>query len=79
MNKQIDLSCGFEELRRNLGDFEEMEKWEENEEIGRQEEIENQLPTIQDENRNDSGAEFLEREENGGDQNQNQTQQETND
>ena len=53
MNRQIDLSCGFEELSRNLEDFEEMKKWKENEEIERQEEIENQLPKTQEENEND--------------------------
>ena len=26
-NKQIEISCGFEELRRNLGDFDGVEKW----------------------------------------------------
>ena len=53
LNKQIDLSCGFEALSRNLEDFEEMEKWKANEEIERREEIENQLPTIQEENENE--------------------------
>ena len=56
-----------------------MEKWGANGEIERQSEIENQLPATQEENKNDSRAGFLEIEENGGDQNQNQTQQETND
>ena len=40
--------------------------------------IENKFPTTQEENKNDWRTEFLESEENGGDQNQNQTQQETN-
>ena len=79
LSKQIDLSCGFGELRRNLEDFEEMEKWKANEEIERQEEIENQPPTIQEENVNELRMEFLEREENGGGRSRNKTQRETND
>ena len=27
LNRKIDLSCGIEELRRNLGVFEDMEGW----------------------------------------------------
>ena len=30
LNRQIELSCGFEELRRKLEDFEEIKKWEAN-------------------------------------------------
>ena len=69
----------FGEIRRNLEDLEETGKWRANEEIARQEEIGNQLPTTQEENEMNWGVEFLEREENGGDQSQNQTHQETND
>ena len=30
--RQIELSCGFEELRRGLDDFEEAKKWKSSEE-----------------------------------------------
>ena len=39
---QPELSGGFEELRKNLVEFEEMKKWKANEEIERREEIEDQ-------------------------------------
>ena len=39
----------FGEIRRNLEDLEETGKWRANEEIARQEEIGNQLPTTQEE------------------------------
>ena len=50
LNKQIELSCGFGELRKNLDVFGEMKEWGAKEEIGRQGEVGNQLPTIQEEN-----------------------------
>ena len=78
LGREIELSCGFEELRKNLEEFEEMEKWEPNEEIERRGEIDNQLPIIQEENGNDLGKAFLEIEENGGDQIPSSTQQEIN-
>ena len=53
-----------------------MEKWEASEEIEREEEIENQLPAIQEENKNDLGGGVFGKEENGGYQSQNQTQHE---
>ena len=77
MDRQIELSCGFGELRKSLDDFEEAKKWKEIEEIDRQEEAADQLPTIQEENENDSGAVFSAKEEIGGNQNANPTQQET--
>ena len=67
LNRQIELSCGFGELRRSLDDFEEAEKWKTTQEIDRQE-VEDQLPTIQEEYENDSGAAFSEKDESGGDQ-----------
>ena len=60
LNKKIDLSCGFEELRRNLEVSEDMEEWKAMGEIERRGKVENQLPTIQEENGNDLGAEFSE-------------------
>ena len=42
-------------------------------------EVENPLPTIQEENENELGIEFLRTEENGGDQNHNRAQPATND
>ena len=78
MNKKIDLSCGFEELRRNLEVSEDMEEWKAMGEIERRGKVENQLPTIQEENENELGIEFLETEENGWDQSHNRTQPETN-
>ena len=60
LNRQIELSCGFGELR-SLGDFEEAKKWKTIEEIDRQEEAGDQLPTIQEANVNDLGRRFRER------------------
>ena len=60
MNRQIELSWGFEELRRGLGDSEEGKKLNATGEIDRQE-VGDQLPTIQEENENDSGAVFSEK------------------
>ena len=75
MSKQIELSWGFGELRKNLEEFEDMEKWKANGEIERQAGIGNQLPAIQ-ENGGDSGkAFFLRNGENGGDQIPSLTQQ----
>ena len=50
LDKQIELSCGFGELG-SLGNFEESEKWNAMGEIERQE-VEDQLPTIQEEDGN---------------------------
>ena len=77
MDNQIELSCGFGELSKNLDGFGEMGKWESNAEIERHGEIENQLPTIQ-ENENDLGDAFLEIGENGRGQIPSLTQRETN-
>ena len=77
LNRQIELRCGFGELRRSLDDFEEAKKWKVIEEIDRQE-VEDQLPTIQEENGNGTGAVFSEQEASGGDQSPNPTQHETN-
>ena len=43
-----------------------MDEWEAMGKIERQEEVGNQLPTTQEQNGNDSGAEFLEVGGNGG-------------
>ena len=77
LHRQIELSCGFEELRRGLGDFEESKKWKAIEEIDRQE-VGDQLPTIQAENGNDLGVVFSEKGEGGGDKSSNPTQQAAN-
>ena len=74
---QIELIFGFGELRRGHDDFEEAKKWKAIEERDMQEE--DQLPAIQEENGNDTGAVFSGKEESGGDQNSNPIQQETND
>ena len=50
LNKQIELSCGFEELRLNLDVFEEMKEEKAMDEIERRKKVEYQLPTIQKEN-----------------------------
>ena len=54
LNSQIELSCGFGELR-SLYDFEEAKKWTTIEEIDRQE-VGDHLPTMQEENENDLGG-----------------------
>ena len=78
LNKQIGLSCGFEELRKNLDVFEEMKEERARGEIERQEKVGNQLPTIQEENGEEMEMDFGETEENDGGQNQNWIQKETN-
>ena len=50
LNKQIELNCGIGELRKHLDVFEKMKEGEAMEEIERKEKVENQLPTIQEEN-----------------------------
>ena len=61
LNRQIELICGFGELRRSLGDFEEAKKWKAIGEIERQEVVADQLPTIQEENGNDLGTAISEK------------------
>ena len=39
LNKLIELSCGFEELREGLDNFEEVKKWKTSEERERKEEV----------------------------------------
>ena len=58
LNKKIELSCGFEELRTILNDFEAFRNWKMNKEIERQGEIEHQLPIIQEEGENELGRRF---------------------
>ena len=58
LNKQIDLSCSFAELRRNLDVFEEMKEWVAWGEIERKEKVGNQLPAIQEEGENGMGWSF---------------------
>ena len=57
--REIALSCGFEELRRKLEDFEEMKACGSNGDIERQEEIENQPPTTQEGKQNERRTEFF--------------------
>ena len=78
LNKQIELNCGFGELRRNLDVFEEMKEGGARDEIERKEKVENQLPTIQEENENEMGMDAGETGEEIGDQNQDGDQQEVN-
>ena len=66
LNRQVELSCGFEELRRGLDDFEEAKKWKAIGEIDRQEEVGDQLQTIQEENENDSRTVFSEKRKMAG-------------
>ena len=75
MNNQIELSCGFGEL--SLNDFAEAKKSKAIGETERKEEVEEQLPEIQEEAGNDLGAAILGEAENGGGQIPNPTQQET--
>ena len=75
LSKTIELSCGFEELRTMLNDFEEEDKiWGGNQELIRKESVESQLSTIR-ESENDSGAAIS---GNGGDQSSPPEQQEAN-
>ena len=67
MRKQIELCCGFEELRTILNEFEEDKIWKSNKEMEIQEGVESQLPTIQ-EGENDFGAVFSGNLGNGGNQ-----------
>ena len=60
LNKQIELSCAFGELRRDLEDFEEIKKRKAIAELERQGGIWNRLPTTQGENGGDLGAAFRE-------------------
>ena len=78
LDKQIELSCGFGELR-SLGNFEESEKWNAMGEIERQEEVEDRLPKIQEEDENDLRAAISEMGENGWGQSSSPMQQETDD
>ena len=68
------------ELRLNLNGFKEMKEEKERGGIERQEKVENQLPTVQEENENEMGMDSgeTEEEEEIGDQNQDWNQQEEN-
>ena len=44
LNKQIELSCGFGELRLNLKDLDEMKEEKDYEETERQEKVGKKLP-----------------------------------
>ena len=76
MNKKIELSCGYGELRTISNESEEDKIWQSNKEIDRQEGVECQLHTIQEEGENDFGAGFSENLGNGGDQSSIPEQQE---
>ena len=66
MHKQIELSCGFEELSTSPNEFEDDKIWKSNKEIERREGAECQLHTIQEEGENDFGAVFSGNLGNGG-------------
>ena len=78
LNNQIELSCGFGELRTILNDFEVGKNWKMNKEIERQEEVGNQLSTIQEEWGNESRTAISEILDNDGDQSPTPERQATN-
>ena len=67
MNKQIELSCGFGELRTIPNEFGEGKIWKSNKEIERREGVESRLPKIQEEGASDFGTVFAGNLGNGGD------------
>jgi len=77
LNKQIELGCGFGELRKDLDVFEKMKEEKARGGIERKEKVGNQLPTIQEEHGNEMDGDSGETEEDG-DQNQDRNQQEAN-
>ena len=56
LNKHIELSCGFGELRKDLDVFEEMKEGRAREEIERREKVGNRLPTIREESGSEMGG-----------------------
>ena len=64
LSKQIELSCGFRELRTILNDFEGDKMRKTKQELIREESVGSQLPTIREDGEIDFGAAIS---ENGGD------------